>query len=136
MYVAIIASINPASTSVKEDYFHQYNIYLEIIPCMNHDSIVLLHYDFSLIPLTLALCRFPINTAPIRRAPKRPEPRCPCAQTTAPKRRRPEVTYPYYKFYKIPLPLCHISSSIPLSFQRFFINHASISATVFSNSYP
>jgi len=48
----------------------------------------------SLIPLTLALCRFLINTAPKRPAPKRPAPKCPRAQTAAPKRRRPEVTYP------------------------------------------
>src|SRR6218665_510149 len=43
---------------------------------------------FSLIPLTLALHRFLINTAPKRPAPKRPAPKCRRAETAAPKRRR------------------------------------------------
>ena len=33
--------INPASISVKGDYFHQYSIHLEIIPCMSPASISL-----------------------------------------------------------------------------------------------
>src|SRR6218665_1414761 len=65
-------------------------------------------FDFNETRIVLINCYVPIiikfdttfyicnntMTAPKRPAPKRPAPKCPRAQMAAPKRRRPEVTYP------------------------------------------
>ena len=52
---------------------------------MNAISSTVILWFFSLIPFPLSLCRFYINTANNRPAIKQPEPKCPRAETAAPK---------------------------------------------------